>query len=158
MDRQEKNPYVTKIELDERIGKTERELGYKIDEVDKKHEKNYSTIDKSFSIMSNSFELIVETLKENTQEVKGMRQDNLENNKELRTSLGHLDKTVSEHDLQLDYHDKEFIRYGKVLEGKRISSGKWIGIISSVFVAFISGMFGLSYIVAEYVLPLILGK
>lgn len=158
MEREQKNPYVTQIELDRQLGKTERELESKINTVDKKHDVNYSKLDKSIDVMTSTFGMVAETMKENTQEVKGMRQDNMENNKELRESLGKIDKAVVEHDIQLGYHAEHFIRYDKVLEGKRMSSGKWITVISGALVAFISGMFGLSYIVAEYILPLIFSK
>lgn len=158
MEREQKNPYVTQIELDRQLGKTERELESKINTVDKKHDANYSKLDKSIDVMTSTFGMVAETMKENTQEVKGMRQDNMENNKELRESLGKIDKAVMEHDLQLGYHTEKFINYDKALDGKRMSSGKWITVISGALVAFISGMFGLSYIVAEYILPIIFSK
>lgn len=158
MQREEKNPYVTQIELDRQLGKTERDIEVKINAVDRKHDANYSKLDKSIEVMTSTFGMVAETMKENTQEVKGMRQDNMENNKELRESLGKIDKAVLEHDLQLTYHDEKFSNYDKALDGKRMSSGKWITLISAALVAFISGMFGLSYIVAEYVLPIIFSK
>lgn len=154
MDRETKNPYVTQIELDRQLSKTEG----KIDAVDRKHDANYSKLDKSIDVMTSTFGMVAETMKENTQEVKGMRQDNMENNKELRESLGKIDKAVMEHDLQLGYHEEKFTNYDKALDGKRMSSGKWITAISAALVAFISGMFGLSYIVAEYILPIIFSK
>lgn len=153
MEREDKNPFVTQIDLEQ----SETRLNKRIDGVDKKHDDNYSRIDKTISIMSVGIEQLTESIDSNTSEMKGIRSDLKESNDHTRESIDKLDKTVMEHDMQFNLIEGRFKTVDEYIDEKKKVSGKWIGLLSAAFAAFISGMFGLTYVVMEFLLPWIFG-
>lgn len=149
MEREKKNPYVTKVELDA----SERRLGDRIIEVDNKHTENYSNLSRLFAVTEKANENIVEgnrLLRESidnlSHELKEERDYNRKNHSDIVDRVG-------SHERELFVHNEYIKEQKKVSDTKKNQLLKWVGALSAVFVAILAGIFG----VVEVLIPYLLG-
>ena len=149
MERKEKNPYVTKIEVDE----VERRLTIKIDDVDKKHDRNYADLSKLIAISEVTSENIVVSNDRLSKAFDNFSYELKEELKSNRKAHEDLSVKVFNHDMAIFEHNEFITKQREIAESKKSSLLKWIATLSAIFVAILTGIFG----VMEVIIPIMIG-
>ena len=149
MEREKKNPYVTKVELDA----SERRLGDRITEIDSKHTENYSNLSRLFAVTEKANENIVEGNRLLRESIDNLSRELKEEREYNRKNHNDIIDIVKNHEKELFIHN-EFIKEQKdITNAKKNQLLKWVGALSAVFVAILAGIFG----VIEVLIPYLLG-
>lgn len=149
MEREKKNPYVTKIELEE----VKDELSVKITEVDRKHDKNYADLSKLVAISEVTSKNIVKSNENLATSFDNFSKELKEELKTNRHSHQILSEKVGSHDRSISEHNKFIVHQQKVADDKKNHLIKWVGALSAIFVALLAGIFG----VVEVLIPYLFG-
>lgn len=149
MEREEKNPYVTKIEVDD----VERRLTVKIDDVDKKHDNNYADLSKLIAISEVTSENIVKSNDKLSKSFDNFSYELKEELKSNRKSHEDLSVRVSHHDMAIFEHNEFITKQKEITDSKKSSLLKWVATLSAIFVAILTGIFG----VVEVLIPYLIG-
>lgn len=149
MERKEKNPYVTKTDLNE----VENKLNAKIIVVDRKLDEHKLETVKWFEVS----ELTSKHMIEVTKQMKNSIDDLAVSMKEITANnqeyFKEVTKKVQDHEIEIKSHSNYIEEQKTVSEGKRKQLLQWMSIISTVFIAILAGIFG----VIEVVIPFFLG-
>ena len=148
MEREKKNPFVTKIELDA----TERRLTSKIDEVDRKHDDKYSDLSKLIALSEKTNEQIVDSNNRLSQSFDNFSSELKDELKKNRESHSILSDKVTQHDYDLQRHTEYIEQQKKIADGKKWHLLKWVGALSGIFVAIIAGLFGIVEVLIPYLM------
>ena len=149
MEREKKNPYVTKIEVDE----VERRLTVKIDDIDKKHDNNYADLSKLIAISEVTSENIVKSNDRLSKSFDNFSHELKEELKSNRKAHEDLSVKVLHHDMAIFEHNEFITKQREVADSKKSSLRKWVATLSAIFVAILTGIFG----VVEVLIPHLMG-
>ena len=149
MEREKKNPFVTRIELDD----VKDKLNSRITEVDVKHDKNYNELAKLIAVSEKNSENIVDSTDRLSVSFDNFSKELKDELKTNRQSHHVLYERVNQHDLALLEHNQFITHYNKVSEDKKSHLIKWVTALSAIFVAILAGIFG----VVEVLIPYLIG-
>ena len=149
MEREKKNPYVTRIELDD----VKDKLNTRITEVDVKHDRNYGKLEKLIALSEKNSEHIVESTNRLSTSFDNFSKELKEELKTNRQSHQVLYERVNKHDIALTEHNQFITHYSKISEDKKSHLIKWVTALSAIFVAILAGIFG----VVEVLIPYLIG-
>ena len=146
MEREKTNPYVTRIELRDKLGEMEKDIKADIKSLSSKQ-----TDDNLFNrtLLTELSTTMTHVVKSNDKTANAI----IDLTKEMRDKQQKTDEIISTHEEQLRDHNKFITDQQKILEGKRGSTLKWIGVLVPVFIAFIGGIFG----IVEILIPWLIG-
>lgn len=149
MEREKKNPFITKNEL------TETELRLKADiiSVDRKHDKNYSDLARLIALSEKTNEHIVSSNNRLSISFDNFSSELKEELKQNRKSHETLTEKVRTHEYELGRHNEFIQMQQEIADSKKGQLLKWVAVLSSIFVALIAGLFG----IVEVLLPIFLG-
>lgn len=154
MEREDRNPFVTRIELDQTKRRIEDSLREEIKAVDDKHSENHVVVRELLARSNATMEHLIKSSDRTTNAVEKMTDEMRESQKEQRLEREKAVERLRTLESVSESHN-EFIAHQKeIMDGKRGSTLKWIGTLVPVFVVFISGIFG----IVEYVIPFLFGK
>lgn len=147
MEREKANPYVTRLELADKLGQVEKDIKAEI-----KTLSNKQTDDNLFNrtLLTELSTTMTHVVKSNDKTANAI----IDLTKEMRDKQQKTDEIIGSHEDQLRDHNKFITDQQKILEGKRGSTLKWIGVLVPVFVVFIGGIFG----IVEVLIPWLLGR
>lgn len=149
MEREKKNPFVTKIELDD----VKDKLNTRITEVDVKHDKNYGELAKLIAVSEKNSENIVDSTDRLSVSFDNFSKELKEELKTNRENHHVLYERVNQHDIALTEHTQFITHYSKIAEDKKSHLIKWVTALSAIFVAILAGIFG----VVEVLIPYLFG-
>ena len=149
MEREKKNPFVTRIELDD----VKDKLNSRITEVDVKHDKNYSELAKLIALSEKNSEHIVDSTNRLSVSFDNFSKELKDELKTSRQSHHVLYERVNQHDLALSEHNQFITHYSKIAEDKKSHLIKWVTALSAIFVAILAGIFG----IVEVIIPILIG-
>ena len=149
MEREKKNPFVTRVELND----VKDELNTRITEVDVKHDRNYGELAKLIAVSEKNSEHIVDSTDRLSVSFDNFSKELKEELKSNRESHYVLYERVNQHDIALSEHNQFITHYSKVAENKKSHLIKWVTALSAIFVAILAGIFG----VVEVLIPYLLG-
>lgn len=149
MEREKKNPFVTKIDLDGVEGR----LNVKIDRVDRKHDEKSSELLKLITVSEKIGEHIKESNERLGSSFDNLSKDIKEELKLSRKSYEKLSEKVNDHDRNISEHNRYIKAQQEIVDHKKKSLLKWVGALSAIFVAIIAGIFG----VVEVLIPILFG-
>ena len=149
MEREKKNPFITKNEL------TETELRLKADivSVDRKHDKNYSDLANLIALSEKTNEHIVDSNNRLSNSFDNFSSELKEELKQNRKSHETLSEKVRTHEYELGKHNEFIQTQQDIADSKKGQLLKWVGVLSGIFIALIAGLFG----IVEVLLPIIFG-
>ena len=149
MEREKKNPFITRIELDD----VKDKLNTRITEIDVKHDKNYSELGKLIALSEKNSEHIVESTNRLSVSFDNFSKELKDELKTNRQSHQVLYERVNQHDVALTKHNQFITHYSKIAEDKKSHLIKWVTALSAIFVAILAGIFG----VVEVLIPYLMG-
>lgn len=149
MEREKKNPFITKNEL------TETELRLKADivSVDRKHDKNYGDLARLIALSEKTNEHIVSSNNRMSISFDNFSSELKEELKQSRMSHEALSDKVRTHEYELSRHNEFIQMQQEIADSKKGQLLKWVGVLSGIFIALIAGLFG----IVEVLLPIIFG-
>lgn len=154
MEREDRNPFVTRIELDQTKRRIEDSLREEIKAVDDKHSENHVVVRELLARSNATMEHLIKSSDRTTNAVEKMTDEMRESQKEHRLEREKAVERLRTLESVSESHNEFIAQQKEIMDGKRGSTLKWIGTLVPVFVVFISGIFG----IVEYVIPFLLGK
>lgn len=154
MEREDRNPFVTRIELDQTKRRIEDSLREEIKAVDDKHSENHVVVRELLARSNATMEHLIKSSDRTTNAVEKMTDEMRESQKEQRLEREKAVERLRVLETATESHNEFILQQKEIMDGKRGSTLKWIGTLVPVFVVFISGIFG----IVEYVIPFLLGK
>ena len=149
MERKEKNPYVTKTDLNE----VENKLNAKIIVVDRKLDEHKLETVKWFEVSELTSKHMIEVTKQMKNSIDDLAVSMKEITANNQEHFKEVTNKVREHEIEIKSHSNYIEEQKTVSEGKRKQLLQWMSIISTVFIAILAGIFG----VIEVVIPFFLG-
>lgn len=154
MDREERNPYVTRIELDHTESKIKETLRQEIRLVDEKHTDNNLFVRELMARSIATMEHLSDSSDKNTLAVEKMVDEMQKNQRELREDKEEANERLKNLELVTDNHNEFIAQQKEIMDGKRGSTLKWIGTLVPIFVAFLAGIFS----IVEYLIPFLMSR
>ena len=154
MEREERNPFVTRIELDQTKRRIEDSLREEIKAVDDKHSENHVVVRELLARSNVTMEHLIKSSDRTTTAVEKMTDEMRESQKEQRLEREKAVERIRTLETASESHTEFIAQQKEIMDGKRGSTLKWIGTLVPVFVVFISGIFG----IVEYLIPFLLDK
>ena len=154
MEREDRNPFVTRIELDQTKRRIEDSLREEIKAVDDKHSENHVVVRELLARSNATMEHLIKSSDRTTSAVEKMTDEMRESQKEQRLEREKAVERLRTLETATESHNEFIIKQKEIMDGKRGSTLKWIGTLVPVFVVFITGIFG----IVEYLIPFLLSK
>lgn len=148
MEREEKNPYVTQIELE----RESKRLSEKIQYVDEKHTTNYGNLAKVLAVSQETNKNIVSSNNRLSRSFDNFSTELKDELKQNRQSHQELREKVGNHDTQLKDHNKFILKQQEIADSKKGQLLKWVVGLSAIFVAIIGGIFSIVEVIIPYLL------
>src|SRR5699024_6964966 len=154
MEREDRNPFVTRIELDQTKRRIEDTLREEIKAVDDKHSENHVVVRELLARSNTTMEHLIKSSDRTTTAVEKMTEEMRESQKEQRLEREKAGERIRTLETDSERHTEFIAQQIEIMDGKRGSKLNWIGTLVPVFVGFISGIFG----IVEYLIPFLLDK
>ena len=149
MEREKKNPFVTKNDLVE----TEIRINTRIDEVDRKVDSNQADVERWLAVSEKTNENIVAGNRDMVNAIKELSVDMKDIASDTRGRFEDVSVKLSKHDISLMEHNQYIQNQKVVSDNKKKQLLQWVGALSAIFVAILAGIFG----IVEVVIPILLG-
>ena len=149
MEREKKNPFVTKNDLVE----TENRLNIKIDAVDRKVDTNHADVERWLAVSEKTNENIVEGNRNMVNAIKELSVDMKDIAADTRGRFEDVSVKLSKHDISLMEHNQYIKSQKDVADNKKKHLLQWVAALSTIFVAILAGIFG----IVEVIIPILLG-
>src|SRR5699024_329841 len=143
MEREDRNPFVTRIELDQTKRRIENTLREEIRAVDDKHSENHVVVRELLARSNVTMEHLIKSSDRTTTAVEKMTDEMRESQKEKRLEREQAVERIRTLEAASECHTEIIAQRKEIMDGKRESTLKWIGTFVPVFVVFISGIFGI---------------
>lgn len=154
MEREDRNPFVTRIELDQTKRKIEDTLREELKAVDDRHSENHVVVRELLARSNATMEHLIKSSDRTTTAVEKMTDEMRESQKEQRLEREKAVERLRTLETATESHNEFIAQQKEIMKGKRGSTLKWIGTLVPIFVVFITGIFG----IVEYLIPLLLDK
>lgn len=154
MEREDRNPFVTRIELDQTKRKIEDTLREELKAVDDRHSENHVVVRELLARSNATMEHLIKSSDRTTTAVEKMTDEMRESQKEQRLEREKAVERLRTLETATESHNEFIAQQKEIMNGKRGSTLKWIGTLVPIFVVFITGIFG----IVEYLIPLLLDK
>src|SRR5699024_2199971 len=143
MEREGRNPFDTRIELDQTKRRIEDTLREEIRAVDDKESENHIFVREQLARSNDTIEHLIKSSDRTTNAVEKMTDEMRESQKEQRLEREKAVERIRTLEAASESHTEFIAQQKEIMDGKRESTLKWIGTLVPVFVVFITGIFGI---------------